>query len=91
MDSYFAVTGHWVEEHAPGEWNLEHALLGFAQMNCAHNGSRLGQVLYKVCNQLQIVHKVSILVLCTTCSAPAYPCFACHGSTRDTPEKRGVR
>jgi hypothetical protein len=32
-------------------------------MNCAHNGSRLGQVLYQVCHRLQIVHKVSILPL----------------------------
>jgi hypothetical protein len=62
-DSYFAVTGHWIEEHAPGEWTLEHALLGFAQMNCAHNRGRLGQVLYKICSRLEVVHKVSTLIL----------------------------
>ena len=37
-DGYFAVTGHWIEERSPGKWTLEHALLGFMQMNTAHNG-----------------------------------------------------
>ena len=59
-DSYFAVTGHWVEEIAPGEWTLQHTLLGSVQMNCAHNGSCLGHALYQVCNRLQIIHKVSV-------------------------------
>ncbi|KAI9429239.1 hypothetical protein H4582DRAFT_2065548 [Lactarius indigo] len=27
MDTHFAVTGHWIEEHAPGKWTLEHPLL----------------------------------------------------------------
>lgn len=57
-DAYFAVTGHWIEERAPGEWTLEHALLGFTQMNCSHNGARLGQMLYMILNRLHIVHKV---------------------------------
>jgi len=58
-DAYFAVTGHWVEECAPREWTVEQALLGFAQMNTAHNGAHLGQALYRVCDHLQIVPKVS--------------------------------
>ena len=41
-DSYFAVTGHWIEEHAPGEWTLEHAVLGFAQMNLLKRDPELG-------------------------------------------------
>jgi hypothetical protein len=57
-DGYFAVTGHWVEEQASEKWKLEHALLGFTLMNTAHNGIRLGQALYKICNRLNIVHKV---------------------------------
>ena len=57
-DGYFAVTGHWIEERAPGKWTLEHALLGFTLMNTAHNGVRLGQALYKICDRLKIVHKV---------------------------------
>ncbi|KAH9013685.1 hypothetical protein EDB84DRAFT_1444172 [Lactarius hengduanensis] len=48
-DAYFAVTGHWIEERAPGKWTVEQALLGFVQMNQAHNGKRLGRALYKVC------------------------------------------
>jgi hypothetical protein len=58
-DAYFAVTGHWIEERAPGEWTIGNALLGFIQMNTAHNGMRLGQALYKVCSRLWIVAKVS--------------------------------
>ena len=38
---------------------MEQALLGFVQMNMAHNGMRLGQALFKVCNRLWIVDKVS--------------------------------
>jgi hypothetical protein len=26
VDGYFDVTGHWIEERAPGRWKLEHAL-----------------------------------------------------------------
>jgi hypothetical protein len=63
-DGYFAVTGHWIEERVPGEWTLEHALLGFAQMNCSHSGALLGQMLYEILNRLQIVHKVSVPALC---------------------------
>ena len=62
-DGYFAVTGHWIEERAPGEWKLEHALLGFTLMNTAHNGVRLGQALYKICDRLKIVHKVCFQTL----------------------------
>jgi hypothetical protein len=51
-DGYFAVTGHWIEVRAPGEWTLEHTLLGFAQMNCSHSGTHLGQMLYKIVNRL---------------------------------------
>ena len=58
-DAYFAVTCHWIEEHMPGEWTIEQALIGFVQMNTAHNGVCLGQALYKACNHLQIVPKVS--------------------------------
>lgn len=49
-DTYFAVTGHWIEEEVqPNEWVQQEALFGFTQMNTAHNGDRLGQALYKVC------------------------------------------
>jgi hypothetical protein len=58
-DRYFAVTGHWIEVRAPSKWTLEHTLLGFAQMNCSHSGTHLGQMLYKIVNRLQIVHKVN--------------------------------
>ena len=58
-DAYFAVTRHWIEERIVGVWTKEHALFGFTQMNTAHNGQRLGQALFKIANQLGIVHKVS--------------------------------
>ena len=41
--------GHWIEERTPGAWSMEQALLGFVQMNMAHNGTCLGQALFKVC------------------------------------------
>jgi hypothetical protein len=59
-DAYFAVTGHWIEERAPGEWSLEHALLGFAQMNCSHSGVRLGQMMFSILNRVDAVHRVRI-------------------------------
>ena len=62
-NAYFAVTSHWIEEATPGEWTVEQALLGFVQMNTAHNGARLGQALYKVCNRVQIVSKVILIDL----------------------------
>ena len=58
-DANFAVMGHWIEECAPAVWTMEQALLRFIQMNTAHNGACLGQALFKVCNHLQIVPKVS--------------------------------
>ena len=60
-DADFAVTGHWVEEVALGKWQVCNALLGFTQMNTVHNGTHLGQALFKICDRLNIIHKVSSL------------------------------
>ena len=60
-DSYLAVTEHWIEEHTPGKWALEHMLLRFAQMNCSHSSTHFGQTLFRVLSQLRIVHKVCML------------------------------
>ena len=60
-DGYFAVTGHWVEEITPGDWEIKSGLLGFTRVSNAHNGERLGQALFKVSQRVGIVHKVSIL------------------------------
>lgn len=59
-DGYFAVTGHWIEEdpNRPGVWKLKHGLLGFTQLNTAHDGVHLGQALFKICERLGITHKV---------------------------------
>ena len=56
---YFAVTAHWIQENVAGLWTVEHALIGFTKMNTAHNGTRLGQALYKACDRLKIISKVS--------------------------------
>jgi hypothetical protein len=61
-DGYFAVTGHWIEERSTGNWTLEHALLGFMRMNTAHNGIRLGQALFKICDCLEAIPKVHNLL-----------------------------
>ena len=58
-DAYFAVTGHWIEEVKEVDWVEHEALFGFTQMNTAHNGVQLGQALYKICQQLGIIEKVS--------------------------------
>jgi hypothetical protein len=42
---------------------MEHALFGFTKMNTSHNGIRLGQALYKICDRLGIVHKVSVEII----------------------------
>lgn len=57
-DVYFAITGSWMQENLPSMWEVKTVLLGFTQMNNAHNGIRLGQALYKVVQHLGIAHKV---------------------------------
>lgn len=59
-DGYLAVTGSWVEEEN-GKWQVQSALLGFTQLNNAHNGTRLGQALFKIISRLRIGHKVSAM------------------------------
>ena len=59
MDGYFAVTGHWIEESIPTQWEIKSALLGFTKLSNAHNGERLGQALFKVIKRVGIEHKVS--------------------------------
>ena len=61
-DAYFTVTGHWIEEVKEGNWVEHEALFGFTQMNMAHNGVWLGQALYKICQHLGIVEKVSWII-----------------------------
>ena len=61
IESYFAVTAHWVETH-PSKWELHAALIGFTRMNEAHNGLRLGQALYKMILWIGIVEKVSLVL-----------------------------
>jgi hypothetical protein len=58
QDAYFAVTGHWIEEASLGVWEYNSALLGFTQMNTAHDGIRLGRALFKVVRRLGFIHKV---------------------------------
>ena len=62
-NGYFAVTGHWIEVCTLGKWTLEHAVLRFAQMNCSHSETHLGQMLYKIVNRLRIVDKVVLLFI----------------------------
>ena len=57
-DGYFAVTGHWIQEDRAGEWELKSFLLGFTLVNNSHHGVRLGQVLFKITERLNISRKV---------------------------------
>ena len=69
-DGYFAVTGHWVEESAPTQWEIKSALVGFTKVSNAHNGKRLGQALYKIIKQVGIEHKVGGLAWHMTSCSP---------------------
>ena len=63
-EGYFAVMGHWIEESIPSHWELKTALLGFIQLNNAHNRKKLGHALYKVVQHVGIEHKVSKHLSC---------------------------
>ena len=58
-DGFFVVTAHWIKEPTAGKWELKSALIGFTQLNNAHNGERLGQALFKIIRQVRIECKVS--------------------------------
>ena len=58
VEGYFAVTGHWIEESTPSQWELKSVLLGFTRLNNVHNGKHLGQALYKIIKRIDIRHKV---------------------------------
>jgi len=57
-DTYFAITGHWIEEPGTGTWEVQSALLGFTRLNNAHNGKRLGGALFKIVEWLGIADKL---------------------------------
>ena len=57
-DGYFAVTGHWIKETTLAQWEHKTAVLGFTQVNNAHNGQQLSQALFKICKHIGILHKV---------------------------------
>ncbi|KAF5317850.1 hypothetical protein D9758_018688 [Tetrapyrgos nigripes] len=57
-DAYFAVTAHWIEDTGPNSWLLQSNLIGFTQMNSAHDGVRLGRALYKVIARVGLEPKV---------------------------------
>jgi hypothetical protein len=40
-------------------WELKTGLIGFTQLNNAHNGKRLGQALFLIVRRVGIEHKVS--------------------------------
>lgn len=57
-NAYLAITGHWIEEVGPSDWQLCSALLGFTEINKAHNGVNLGRALYKITKCYHIEEKV---------------------------------
>jgi hypothetical protein len=65
------VTGHWIEETTPAQWEHKTAVLGFTQVNNAHNGQRLGQALFKICRRVGILHKVWVSSFTVTWHCPA--------------------
>lgn len=63
-DGYFAITGHWIEELEPMQWDLKTDLFGFTRLCNTHNSEHLGQALFKIANRIGIVHKVNDSVTC---------------------------
>jgi hypothetical protein len=59
-NGYLVVTASWIEEENR-KWQVQTALLGFMQLNNAHNGTRLGQALFKIVSQPRIGHKVCVI------------------------------
>ena len=47
----------------PANWELKSALIGFTQLNNAHNGERLGQALFKVIKRVGIEKHVGAFYL----------------------------
>ena len=70
------MTGHWIEETTPAQWEHKTAVLGFTQVNNAHNGQRLGQALFKICRRVGILHKVWVSSFTVTWHHPAPLLFA---------------
>jgi hypothetical protein len=56
------VTG--LKTHHQGSGRLSMRSSDSLKMNTAHDGVRLGQALYKICERLHIVHKVCMFSLC---------------------------
>ena len=54
------VTAYRIEELTPANWELKSALIGFTQLNNAHNGERLSQALFKIIERVAIEHKVRV-------------------------------
>ena len=67
-DEYFAATDHWIEEKTLTVWEYKSMLLGFTEINNAHNGKRLGGALFKLFEYVSMAHKViSFLFLLFHC------------------------
>lgn len=86
-EGYFAVTGHWIEESTPSNWELKSALLGFTRLNNAHNGMRLGQALYKIVQRVGIAHKVRYILLLSLSSSSENRLAISHAITQKTTER----
>jgi hypothetical protein len=60
VDSYFAVTAHWIEVHSDSQWSLEAGMIGFTRLNHGHTGQRLGQALFMLLARVGIAQKVRL-------------------------------
>lgn len=61
--SYFAITGHYIEEKGPKMWVMRTSLLGLPHFVSVHTGKRLGQMLFKVVDRAGAAKKVSNLFM----------------------------
>jgi hypothetical protein len=58
MDSYFAITAHYIDTTGP-TWTLEQELLGFKLVRGPHSGKHLAKLCFEAIQEMGITKKVS--------------------------------
>jgi hypothetical protein len=55
-----AVTAHWIAKGVTNQLELRSALIAFREVDGSHSGENLGQVLFKIIQDIGIAHRVCI-------------------------------
>jgi hypothetical protein len=62
-DDYLAVQAFWIDgtADAPNDWKIHSQAIGFTHVQGRHNAVNISKVIFKLCDSLGIVEKVSQL------------------------------